>query len=465
MVFFSSPYGANDGPAVELTNSTLVIEWGYMRAVQNFVVWMLVVFLPFNRAGAAPPEAKSVPPLVAIGDVHGDFQDFVAILQHTNLIDKQNHWAGGQTTFVQVGDLLDRGPKPRDVMDLLMSMEREAAKDGGRVVPLLGNHEMMNMMGDLRYVTPENYASFADANSEARRQAAYKDYTKWRARHTALLAEVSPPLELTEAEWMARHPAGFIEQREAFSPKGNYGTWLRTHAAVAEINNVVFLHGGISPNVASMKVDEINSRIRDEIKIFDSCRQYLIDEGLILPSFNLQEIAVVLQAEISAELKSKVATNPDVRSRISQLLQFPNWLSVRVDGPLWFRGYDQWTDEEGSAQIDKILKSLKADHLVTGHTVQKTGHIRSRYAGKVLLIDTGMLSSYYPGGRPSALEIDHGKFTAEYLDEQTVLLEPAKAALVKTRSQPLLAEENNSGEDSNHFALLVSALSKVAVQR
>jgi hypothetical protein len=376
-----------------------------MRAVQNFVVWMLVVFLPFNRAGAAPPEAKLVPPLVAIGDVHGDFQDFVAILQHTNLIDKQNHWAGGHTTFVQVGDLLDRGPKPRDVMDLLMSLEKEAAKDGGRVVPLLGNHEMMNIMGDLRYVTPENYASFADANSGARRQSAYKDYTKWRARHTALLAEVSPPLELTEEEWMARHPAGFIEQREAFSPKGNYGKWVRTHSAVAKIDNVVFLHGGISPNVASLKVDEINFRIHDEINIFDSCRQYLIDEGLLLPSFNLQEIAVVLQAEVSAELKSKVASNPDVRSRIAQLLQFPDWLSVRVDGPLWFRGYDQWSDEEGSVQIDKILKSIKADHLVTGHTVQRTNHIRPRFGGKVFLIDTGMLSSYYPGGRPSALEI------------------------------------------------------------
>jgi hypothetical protein len=423
---------------------------------------MLVVFLPFNRAGAAPPEAKSVPPLVAIGDVHGDFQDFVAILQHTNLIDKQNHWAGGQTTFVQLGDLLDRGPKPRDVMDLLMSLEREAAKEGGRVVPLLGNHEMMNMMGDLRYVTFENYASFADANSEARRQAVYKDYTKWRARHPALLAEVSPPLELTEAEWMARHPAGFIEQREAFSPKGNYGTWLRNHAAVAEINNVVFLHGGISPNVASMKVDEINSRIRDEIKIFDSCRQYLIDEGLILPSFNLQEIAVVLQAEISAELKSKVASDPAVRSRISELLQFPNWLSVRVDGPLWFRGYDQWTDEEGSAQIDKILKSLKADHLVTGHTVQKTGHIRSRYGGKILLIDTGMLSSYYPGGRPSALEIENdGKFTAKYLDEQEVLLEPGKAAAVKTMSHAP-SKAGNCGGGSNHFSLLESPLLEVA---
>src|SRR5215470_6518739 len=175
------------------------------KAKQILFVWMmLLVSLLWRAAGAAPSNAKSPSPIVAIGDVHGDFQDFVAILQHTNLIDKQNHWTGGKTTLVQVGDLLDRGPAPRQVLDLLMSLEEEAPKDGGRVVPLLGNHEMMNIMGDLRYVTPANYASFADSDSESRRQSAFKDYLKWRENHPALLAEVSPPLELTEAEWMAR---------------------------------------------------------------------------------------------------------------------------------------------------------------------------------------------------------------------------------------------------------------------
>src|SRR4029077_8647957 len=88
----------------------------------------------------------------------------------------------------------------------------------------LGNHEMMNIMGDLRYVTPENYASFADATSEERRRSGYKEYGKWRESHPALLPELPQPMELTEAEWMARHPAGFIEQREAFSPKGDTGS-------------------------------------------------------------------------------------------------------------------------------------------------------------------------------------------------------------------------------------------------
>ena len=380
-------------------------------------------------AQAAPAPADSSDSVFAIGDVHGDFDDFVAILQHTGLIDKQSHWTGGKATFVQVGDLLDRGPKPRNVMDLLMALEKEASQNGGRVESLLGNHEVMNIMGDLRYVTPENYASFADASSEERRQSAYKEYTQWRHNHAALVPELSQPTEVTEAEWMARHPVGFVEQREAFSPKGIYGKWLRGHNALAEINGVIFLHGGISPAMASMKLNAINSRIHEEISAFDSYKQYMVDEKLILPFFNLQEITSVVQAELSAEHKARVPSNSDRQARLAQFLGYPGWVSVGSDGPLWFRGYDQWSEEEGSAQIDKILKSFKADHLVTGHTVQKGGHMRVRFGGKVFLIDTGMLSSYYPGGRPSALEIqNHVKFMADYMDEQAVLLEPAKVS-------------------------------------
>lgn len=371
----------------------------------------------------------TVASVTVIADVHGDFSDFVAILERTGLIDKQNHWAGGHTTLVQLGDLLDRGPRPREVMDLLMALEKQAPKDGGRVEALLGNHEMMNIMGDLRYVTPENYASFADDNSEKHRHDAFNRYVKWRNNHAALLTELSQPLELTEAEWMARHPAGFIEQREAFAPSGVYGKWLRGHDAVAEIDSIIFLHGGISPAFASMKLSEINSRVHEEIGKFDACKQYLVDQGVILPFFTLQEIVSVLQAEISAEQKSRVQTNPDTRAKISQFLQFPDWASVRTDGPLWFRGYDQWSDEEGNAQIAKILEAFKADRFITGHTVQKQGRVRERFGGKVFLIDTGMLSSYYPGGRASALEIENNvKFTAEYMDQKTVLLEPAKTS-------------------------------------
>jgi hypothetical protein len=308
----------------------------------------------------------------------------------------------------------------------MMALEKEAAQAGGRVVGLLGNHEAMNIMGDLRYVTPGNYASFADGNSAERQKAAYDEYMKWRSGHASLLAELPQPMELTEAEWMARHPAGFVEQREAFGPKGKYGEWVRGHAAVAEIEGIIFLHGGIHPDLAKTKIEAINSRIREEIKTFDGLKQYLVNEKLILPFFNLQEINTVLQAEVVAELKSRVPVDNERQAKILQMLRHEDWFSVRVNGPLWFRGYDQWSEEEGAPQVTKVLEGYKATHLVVGHTVQKGGRIRPRFGNKVFLIDTGMLSSYYPGGRASALEICGGdKFIGVYLDQEAVLLNSA----------------------------------------
>ncbi|MFZ0938217.1 MAG: metallophosphoesterase, partial [Candidatus Sulfotelmatobacter sp.] len=352
-------------------------------------VLLFLVLVGLASAGPAKNPLEHAETVVAIGDVHGDFDDFVAILKQVGLIDAQHHWTGGKTTLIQVGDVLDRGPKPREAMDLLMSLEKEAPQAGGRVVSLLGNHEMMNIMGDLRYVTAVNYASFAEANSEERQRSAFQAYMKWRGSHAELLAELAQPLELTEEEWMARHPAGFIEQREAFGPKGSYGKWLREHSALADIGGVIFLHGGIHPDLAKMKLDAINARIRDEIKTFDALKQYLQDEQIILPFFNLQEITAVVQAELTAELKSRVPSDQQRQSELRQFLGYGEWLSVKADGPLWFRGYDQWSEEEGAEHMGKLLEAFKATHIVVGHTVQKGGRIRPRFGDRVFLIDTG----------------------------------------------------------------------------
>ena len=120
-------------------------------------------------AGRAKTKADPSDAVVAVGDVHGDLTILSPFCSAR--CDRQTEpLGGGKATFVQLGDLLDRGPKPREVMDLMMALEKEAPQAGGRVVPLLGNHEVMNLMGDLRYVTVENYASFADGDSEQRQK-------------------------------------------------------------------------------------------------------------------------------------------------------------------------------------------------------------------------------------------------------------------------------------------------------
>jgi hypothetical protein len=383
----------------------------------------------------SPATMSSRPDTVAVGDVHGDFDDLVAILQRSGVIDAQHRWSARNLTLVQVGDQIDRGPKPREVMDYLMALQKEAPRVGGRVVPLLGNHEMMNIMGDLRYVTAENYATFTDSRSEQRRHSAYQQYAKWRKDQAELLAEIPKFFqEQTEAEWDSKHPAGYVEQREAFGPDGKYGKWLRGNSAITKIGDVIFLHGGISPSVASMKLEEINRRVHDEITAFDNTRNFLVTQGQILPFFTLDEMTAVVQAELailnsphakqSRNATQTPALNPMQLQILQNFLAYQGWLSVASDGPLWFRGYDQWSEDANAENVENLLKAYGVKHIVVGHTPQKDGRIRSRFGGKILLIDTGMLSTYYPGGRASVLEVFGGtKFTAEYMDEKTVLLD------------------------------------------
>src|SRR5205807_10612464 len=132
---------------------------------------------------------------------------------------------GRIATLVQTGDVVDHETKTRAVLDLLMQLQKEAPRQSGRVIALLGNHEVMNIYGDLRYVTPSDYASYADDKSERRLKAAYEAYGG--------LNESIP--RMSEAEWMNSHPRGFVEHREAFVPEGKYGKWLRSLPAVAKV--------------------------------------------------------------------------------------------------------------------------------------------------------------------------------------------------------------------------------------
>ena len=359
--------------------------------------------------------------VLAVGDIHGDFDALVAILQKTGIIDDQHRWTGQTATLVQTGDLLDRGPKDLQVMDLLMALEKQAAKSGGRVIVLLGNHEVMNLMGDLRYVAPETYLSFADEESEKRLQEAYQDYVKLLKRRVQV---VEKPAQLTaesKRQWMQAHPPGFLEHRKALGPKGKYGSWLRKRPAIVQIADTIFLHGSIHPSLASLKVKEINERIKSEIQAFDTYTQHMVQEKLILSFYALNEIVSSAQEKVERR-EAEVGRKEDKQlTLLKEFLTFGSWLSTHPDGPLWFRGFAQWSEEEGAQQLPQLLKAYRVKRFVVGHTPQLPGQIQVRFGGKIFLIDTGMLSSYYQGGGASALEIQDGTFTAIYLDRRQEL--------------------------------------------
>jgi len=334
--------------------------------------------LPAPPAAASrsedPCDINGVERIVAVGDVHGAHDAFVAILREAAVIDEKGRWAGGATHFVQTGDVVDRGPHSRKILDLLMRLEREAPKAGGRVHALLGNHEVAVMLGDLRSVNPLEYEEFRTPESEGIRDR-YYEFVLEEARHRAAAAKEKLDERAFRKDFLAKTPLGFVERRIAFGPTGTYGRWLRERNTVARINQVLFLHAAISPRVIPYGCQGINEKVR---------------------------------AELTTDLERAIAAPRES-------------LIVSEDGPLFYRVLAQLPESGSSAPVDSVLSSFHVRSMIGGHSVVGTGRIESRFRGTLLLIDTGMLSSVYRGGQPSALEIKGDVATAIYLTGRDVL--------------------------------------------
>jgi len=378
--------------------------------------------------------ASAAPRLVAVADVHGDLPAFKAILAQAGLVDESGRWAGGDAILIQLGDLVDRGPAMRATLDFAMALEKDAAEKGGRAVFLLGNHEVMNMTGDLRYVAKENWAEFAGPDSEKRREDAWSAVAALRTRRAKQLGKPDPAVgPEAKQEWLAAHPPGYVEQREAFGPDGVYGRWLRGHAAIVLEQGSVFLHGGVA---SPEPLADIERKIHDELATFDEDRSTFVTQGLILPFFDLQEtfaalheVLDALDARDASSGKTSLTTEEGVRrARYTRFLAWDQWAMNSPDGPLWFRGYAKWSDAEGRFQVPRILEALHAERLVVGHTVQQKGTIQVRFGGTVYEIDTGMLDgAFFPGGRASAVVLGGATVTALYPGEPPQVISPPPA--------------------------------------
>lgn len=398
-------------------------DWGLMRPIA-FVLAIALLWSP-----NLPLLAQGTSRIVAIGDIHGEIDGFRRILQTAGLTDAGGKWTGGRTQFIQTGDYTDRGTGTRAVLDLLMALEPQAKSAGGRAFALLGNHEVMNLIGDTRDVTREIFATFADANTEKRRVEAWEQYARIGAAKLAKGETVAPVYAQTREAWMTTHPPGYVEYRDALAPRGKYGAWLRGKPIVTEVNGNIFMHAGIAPVTAPEKIDELNTRVRDEIRRLDRFVDRLIAAGLAVRTFTLQEIlqvasneisvanAVIAAAQAEGKEPDRGRLNVPLLMEAQEILKLDTWVVVDPEGALWYRGFATEPDSPTGGPFAALLTKYNAKRFVTGHTPQQTGRITSRFGGRAILIDTGMLASYYKG-RASALEIDGDKLTAIYENER-----------------------------------------------
>ncbi len=419
----------------------------------------------------APGVAQEAPRrIVAVGDVHGSPGAFRAILETAGLVDGSGDWIGGDSVLVQTGDLLDRGTEIRALLDYMRRLERSASENGGRLVSLLGNHEVYNLIGFFDYQsTPlpaftEIAADFADESSEKTRKRAYKEWGAWSRRYRGCGT-------MTKDQWMALHPLGFIEYLEALSPRGEYGRWLRDRRVVANVGGTLFLHGGLSPALATTgpsSIEKLNEAAAEELRRFDQDREILEAEGITLPFSTLGEVYCAMAHETRAEPAGSLSPAGMLHKRrleeiSGRLPSTEAWLLLHADGPVWFRGYASWTGEEAEEGLDKVFATFGGNRVVVGHTPQM-GNILARFEGRVFLIDTAMAYADVSNGRPAALEIQGDSVFAIYQDARTRLWPAGEAEPVPEAPEaPETRETVGTAGTNGHGQDVAAAVEKAAV--
>jgi hypothetical protein len=347
---------------------------------QVFLVLASFSILLSARAAEISCVWSGVEKIVAVGDLHGDYENFVKILLGTGLVDEKLRWAGGGAHFVQTGDIMDRGPGAKMIFDVLRRLEKEAGRAGGKVHVLLGNHEELNITGIAfdypDYITVEQFVSFLPRDYRRQKEREFLKRTPSFFTHRNE--------ELSDADTLGHlleFWKGFMKTDDAQrfyieSFNDTYGKWLLEKNAVIRINDTIFVHGGISEKYSTWKLETINSLLRNELSFFKGRRNVLLHH------------AKPFEAKIVYD----------------------------ANGPLWFRDLAVKDEKSLNGEFERILKNLGAGHMVIAHTFYRGNGVTpvvaprfmSRFNGKLWIIDTG-ISSYY-GGINSALLIEKENF-------------------------------------------------------
>jgi len=157
--------------------------------------------------------------IFVVGDIHGEYERVVALLTNNRIIDKDGNWKWGKGHLVFMGDIFDRGSKVTETLWLLVKLQKQAEKAGGKVHVVLGNHEPMVLKGDLRYITDEYYSLCDNLG---------------------------------------------LDYSGLFSEQTLLGNWIRRNPVMIRINRFVFIHGGISPELYNVRLpaDTLNHIVR-----------------------------------------------------------------------------------------------------------------------------------------------------------------------------------------------------------
>ncbi|HWE22472.1 MAG TPA: metallophosphoesterase [Myxococcales bacterium] len=372
------------------------------RAAQAFCSCLLLCAL----AVAAAEERYSWPRVervIAFGDVHGAYDELTRVLRSAGVTDADLRWKAGAAHVVSLGDLLDRGAGSRKAMDLLMRLQGEAAAAGGALHVVLGNHEAMNLLGDLRDTTPAELAAYAAEEPAGIRERMRAEWSARQAKEPA-------------ARFDELFPPGYFGQRAALAPDGKYGRWLLSLPVAIVIGETLFMHGGPSKVLAGLSLDQINRQYHAALSDYLRSLSELTAANLVRaedPFAERAELAEKRLAVAPAQSSDAQRARADAVRRFAVADRHP---LLEPDGPNWYRGTALCNEVSESDILRPLLQGLGVQRLVVGHTVTRNRRVASRFDGRVIKLDTGMNRAVYQG-HPAALLLEGGAARVAYADE------------------------------------------------
>jgi Icc-related predicted phosphoesterase len=405
------------------------------RALATLVV-VLVLGVP--RPVAAAPEMQDpgiwtgVSKVTAVGDLHGSYDKAMRLLEAAGLLDEDLHWAGGEQHLVVVGDFVDRGVGDRALMDFFRRLKPEAEAAGGQAHILLGNHEVMNLMRDLRYVNPESHRAWADDEEKADRRAAWRLFSNLRTDSN----QGTPSRE----EFEKQYPPGYFARLKSFDREGEYGKWLLGLPAMVKVNDVVFVHGGVTVETAALGVDEVNRRLQAELVRHLEAREILEEKGAVTPLMTFGEI--LWMARDAVDRIDSISRA--LREPVQELYDSFKSPLFGETGPLWYRGGSFEDERIESEMVARTLELMDAKAIVVAHSPTDNQKITSRFHGQLFRVDHNIGES----DNLQALVVEHEEIMV--LDASNGLTIEALRELPTGRFDLRAAAEKSDGE-LQHF--------------
>jgi hypothetical protein len=355
-------------------------------------------------AQSAQAQWSGVERVVAFADVHGAYTELLTLLRESGVIDAQDRWAAGRTHVVSLGDLLDRGADSRKVMDLLMRLQGEAQAAGGQLHVVLGNHEAMNLLGDLRYVDPGEFAAYADVESPAERA---QRRAAWESAQGAA----------SGAAFDQKFPPGYFGHRAALSPKGKYGQWLLSLPVAIAVNDSLFMHAGPSNVLRGMSLQELNLRYRTALVEYLGLAERLEQARLLQPGdeFNARP-RLARQRLATLAAASGGAADPALTEAVQRFEAADENVLLSPDGPNWYRGAAMCNEAAEADVLAPVLQQFGVARLVIGHTPTRNLRAVTRFDGRVVKLDAGMNRAAYKG-RAAALILQPSGMSVRYAGE------------------------------------------------